>query len=151
MRCALLLGVVVAVGGAGCGNAKQSTAGQTATLRGVASASRPLGVVSGTLAIYGGVLETNRCRCVPEAGTVRFTGAQGQRIDVSVGKTGKFSARIPTGRYTVMAGLNRPMDWRMGSCVALSHTGHDDRGNRLVDIIVGKDRALHVRVACLAG
>jgi hypothetical protein len=44
----------------------------------------------------------------PLSGTVRFTGANGQQVDVPVGSSGKFSARLAPGTYTV-TGLTAEM------------------------------------------
>src|ERR1700722_6564753 len=101
---------------AGCGGTHQS-ASTPKTMRNVAFPPAVVtGVVAGTLAIYGGVLETDRCGCVLAAGTVRLIGAHGGRIDVNVGRSGRFSVRVPAGRYEVIAGLKHPFDWPMGSC-----------------------------------
>ena len=42
------------------------------------------------------------------SGTVRFTGANGQHVDVAVGAAGTFSARLAPGTYTV-TGLTAQM------------------------------------------
>ena len=109
------------------------------------------GVVTGTLGIYGGTLETNDRYGLPQAGTVRLIEAHGH-IDVSVGKSGQFSVRVPAGRYEVTAGLRRRADWPMGSCVGLF--GPDvryDRHSQVSYIEVTKNEHLRVRVGCLAG
>jgi hypothetical protein len=114
------------------------------------STQPPTGVITGTLGVYGGVLETNG-RYLPEAGTVRLISTHGH-IDVSVGKSGQFSVRVPTGRYDVTAGLRHPMDWPMGTCGGLF--GPDasyDRHNRLNYIVVKKNEHLRIRVGCIAG
>lgn len=105
------------------------------------------GVVSGTLAIYGGPSGSGP---LPEAGTVRLTDVLGQRTDVHVGATGTFSARVPAGRYTVVAGVRPPPDWPMGSCNALWHSGHYDRSNHSYYIVVREGHRLHIHVACIA-
>jgi hypothetical protein len=56
------------------------------------------------------------------AGTVRLTTIAGRHIDVTTDKYGKFSVRVPTGRYWIVGGLNGP-GWQMGSCNQLSGTG----------------------------
>jgi hypothetical protein len=114
------------------------------------SGQRPTGLITGTLGIYGGVLELNH-RSRPQAGTVRLIGAHGH-IDISVRKSGQFYVRVPTGRYDVTAGLSHPMDWPMGTCVGLSGPdAHYDRHNHLSYIVVTKNEHLRIRVGCLAG
>ncbi len=131
----------------------QAALAKTGAARKVASRSgASTGVVTGTLAIYAGVKETDRCGCVFEAGTVRLIGAGRQSVDVNVGKSGRFSEHVPTGRYEVIAGLKRPMEWPMGSCRDVR--GADaryDRRDHSSYIVVGSGRQLHVDVGCLAG
>ena len=91
------------------------------------------------------------CGCHAEAGTVRLTGARGRRIDVTAGKSGRFSARVPAGRYEVIAGLKPPTDWPMGSCVGLHGAGthtHLDGYRYVSYLIVKNGRRLHVFVGC---
>jgi len=112
------------------------------------SAHRPTGLITGMLGIYGGVLDRYS---LPQAGTVRLIAADGH-IDVSVGKSGQFSVRVPTGRYDVTAGLRHPMDWPMGTCSGLfGPDAYYDRNNRLNYIVVKKDEHLRIRVGCIAG
>lgn len=117
----------------GCGSAKPSPPVPS------------VGVVFGTLAIYGGVMEVNHCGCRLEAGTVRLIGAHARRIDVNVGKSGRFFVRVPVGRYMVAAWLRRPMDWPIGSCVPLLSSRSSDRA-----IVVREGRRLHLRLGCVA-
>jgi hypothetical protein len=42
---------------------------------------------------------------------------------VTVPKSGKFSAQVPAGRYTVEAGTRGATDWPMGSCRMLLVAG----------------------------
>jgi hypothetical protein len=115
------------------------------------SAQRPTGLITGTLGIYGGVLELNHRYSLPQAGTVRLIAVDGH-IDVSVGKSGQFAVRVPTGRYDVTAGLRRPMDWPMGTCGGLfGPDAYYDRHNRLNYIVVRKNEHLRIRVGCIAG
>jgi hypothetical protein len=110
----------------------------------------PSGLITGTLGIYGGVLELAHHYPAPQAGTVRLIGAHGH-IDVSVGKSGQFSVHVPTGRYEVTAGLRRPMDWPMGSCTGLFGTEvRYDRHSQLNYIVVKQNEHLRVRVGCIA-
>jgi hypothetical protein len=119
------------------------------------TAISPIGTITGTLAIYGGILRTASEGPVLEAGTVRLLGRDGNLINIDVGKSGKFSERVPAGRYRVMAGLDHPLDWPMGSCDALSFMGIDGRQHyetgRVHDVVVGKGQTLHVDVGCVAG
>jgi hypothetical protein len=151
LSCAL---VFVVLGAAGCGHAK-SLSLATRSTRSTAARSGGLsdGSVIGTLGIFGGVQESGRKNKngLPEAGTVRFEGARAKPVDVPVGKSGKFSLDLPAGRYTVVAGLKRPMDWPMGSCSTLFHSGHYDRTNHSFYIVLGQGERLHVHVACVAG
>ncbi len=149
MRRSLLLIVVMAMAVlvAGCGSAHRVSS--------IGPVPRPAtGVVVGTLGIEGGVLNTGkgtRCHCQAEAGTVRLISAHGYRIDADVGKSGKFSVRVPTGRYEIIAGLKRPYDWPMGSCSGLSEPGgHRDRKTDSSYVVVSKSQKLHVVVGCLA-
>jgi hypothetical protein len=146
--------VVVALGAAGCGQARSSSlANQSTRSTATRSSVSSDGSVIGTLGIFGGVEETGRKNMngLPEAGTVRFEGSRSKRVDVPVGKSGRFSLRLPAGRYTVLAGLSRPMDWPMGSCSELFHSGHYDRRNHSFYIVVGRSERLHIHVACIAG
>jgi len=122
-----------------------------------ARAVRPVGLVSGTLGIVGGVLiiHPNRCRCTPEAGTVRFISAHGKRIDVRVGKSGTFSLRLPVGRYRAVAGLSPPMHWPMGSCGLFGgrprFDSYFDRRKHAYYVVVHTGERSKVSVACVAG
>jgi hypothetical protein len=82
---------------------------------------------------------------------VRLIAADGRRIQVSVGKSGAFSVRVPAGRYHVIAGLKRPMDWPMGSCAGLfgPDTHFDHRTNSFY-VVVGTGQTARVIVACVA-
>ncbi|MGH2872933.1 MAG: hypothetical protein ACRDL5_10800 [Solirubrobacteraceae bacterium] len=112
--------------------------------------------MSGTLAVYGGVditpevLKAHPCGCWYYAGTVRLTAEDGKRIDIPVGKSGHFARRVPTGRYTVIGGLKRPMQWPMGSCNMLVHSGHYDHRTHSFHIVVARGQRLHVHVDCQA-
>lgn len=136
---------------AGCSGSSQApvapptAAGQNATAD---------GVVSGTLAVYGGAFHAvhhTGCGCELAPGTVRFIRSAGRRIDVAVGKSGRFTVRLPVGRYSVKAGLTAPFDWPMGSCNALE--GPYARFDRRADSYyfdVGAGQHLRVGVGCMA-
>jgi hypothetical protein len=158
-RYVLALISVVAVASAlgGCGGSGQARApANSASQPSNAPAKAPVGLVSGTLAVYGGVnitpkvLKAHPCGCWYYAGTVRLIAGDGTRIDIPVGKSGHFSRYVPTGRYTVIGGLKRPMDWPMGSCNVLFHSGRYDRRKHSFYVIVGKGQRLHVHVECAA-
>jgi hypothetical protein len=74
------------------------------------------GTLVGTLGVYGGMATAHSCGCVMEEGTVRLSQAHGAPIVVNVAKSGKFSVRVPVGRYTVQAGTHGATNWPMGSC-----------------------------------
>jgi hypothetical protein len=114
------------------------------------SAQGPTGLVTGTLAEYGGGNEVNGYKPPPRAGTVRLIGAHGH-IDVSVGKSGQFAVRVPPGRYHVTAGLRHPLDWPIGTCVGLfGPDAHSDRHSRLSYIVVKRNEHVRIRVGCMA-
>jgi hypothetical protein len=136
--------VVLVLTGCGKGPAKKASS---------SSEPRAVAVVSGTLGIFGGEVEVRpSCGCIPAAGTVRLTNAHGHRIDVKTNKSGKFSVRVPAGRYRVVAGLNHPYDWPMGSCTGLRGTDvHFVRGkHKCYYLAVGNEKRLHIYVGCIA-
>ncbi len=140
--------VVVVAGCGGVGVRAAAAAGQRAS-------KLQLGTVVGTLGVWGGTLIFGHpaCGCHVEAGTVRLMGAGGRRIDMTAGKSGRFSARVPVGRYEVIAGLKPPMDWPMGSCIGLRGAGahtHFDGHNYFSYLIVRNGERLHVVVGCEA-
>jgi hypothetical protein len=150
---------VVAVAGAlaACGGSGQTRSAANSPSRpSGAPAKTPVGLVSGTLAVYGGVeitpkvLKTHPCGCWYYAGTVRLIAAKGERIDIPVGRSGHFSRYVPAGRYTVIGGLKRPMQWPMGSCNRLVHSGNYDQRKHSFYIIVAKGQRLDVHVDCQA-
>lgn len=118
------------------------------------ASSPATGLVTGTLGIQGGALNTGmgtRCHCQAEAGTVRLTSADGHRIRVTTNKSGKFSVRVPAGRYWIVAGLKWPYHWPMGSCKGLS--GADaryDPGKGSSSVVVAAGHSLHLVVGCEA-
>jgi hypothetical protein len=128
-----------------CAQAPRDAGTTSATTTTAAERARLDGVITGTLAIYGGSLRTSAEGPLPEAGTVRLLGSTGRRISIEVGKSGKFNERVPAGLYRIIAGLNPPKLWPMGSCRALSSKGRQDG-----IVIVGKDLTVQVRVGCLA-
>lgn len=160
MRRALLAGLalVVAAVATGCGSASQSAPRTRVATTGTRSPGQPVGIVSGWLVIEGGVLEhkTNQkpCACSLQAGTVRFISAHGKRVDVRVGKRGRFTLKLPIGRYTAMAGLRPPMQWPMGSCGLVGgrpqFDSYFDHKTHSYYVVVRRDRRLKVLVACLA-
>jgi hypothetical protein len=82
---------------------------------------------------------------------VTLTSADGRRTEVTTDKSGKFSARVPIGRYRITAGLKRPYDWPMGSCSGLSGAGvHFDQKTDSFSIAVAGGHSRHVVVACIA-
>lgn len=153
----LISTVVVAVSLAACGGSGQPRPAVNDTSQpSDAPAKTPVGLVTGTLAVYGGVditpkvLKAHPCGCWYYAGTVKLIAGTGERINIPVGKSGHFSRYVPTGRYTVIGGLKRPMHWPMGSCNMLFHSGHSDRRKHSFYIIVAKGQRLHVHVECAA-
>lgn len=128
-----------------CAQAPRHAGTTSATTTTAAERARLDGVITGTLAIYGGSLRTSAEGPLPEAGTVRLLGSTGRRISIEVGKSGKFDESVPAGLYRVIAGLNPPMLWPMGSCRALGSKGRQDG-----IVFVGKDLTVQVRVGCLA-
>lgn len=117
--------------------------------------SPSVAVVSGTLGVAAGIALRSPqppCGCTPAAGTVRLTNAYGHHIDVKTSKSGTFLVRVPAGRYRVVAGLNRPYDWPMGSCTGLRGTGvHFVRGkHKYYYLTVGNEKRLHIYVGCIA-
>ncbi len=59
--------------------------------------------------------------------------------------------RVPAGRYEIVAGLERPYDWPMGSCRGLSGPGaRFDRKADSFYAVVGRNQELHVVVVCQA-
>jgi hypothetical protein len=153
----LIFAVALAISLAGCGGSSKPRPAVNSTSRpSDAPAKTPVGLVSGTLAVYGGVditpkvLKAHPCGCWYYAGTVRLVASDGTRMDIPVGKSGHFSRYVPTGRYTVIAGLKRPMQWPMGSCNVLFHSGHYDYRKHSFYIIVAQGQRLHVNVECAA-
>lgn len=156
-RCAILLisAVAVAVSITACGGSGQARPVVTSTSQpSSAPAKTPVGLVSGTIAVYGGVaitakvLKAHPCGCWYHAGTVRLIAGDGERIDIPVGNSGHFSHSVPAGRYTVIGGLN--IGWPMGSCNVLIHSGHYDQKKHSFYIIVSSGQRLHVHVDCAA-
>jgi hypothetical protein len=145
-RSVLLALTATALAASGCA-ASNRTSTPVAT-------SPKIGVLTGTLGIEGGAKYTGagtRCRCQAEPGTVRLTGSDGHRTDVTTDKSGKFSVRVPVGRYSIIAGLKRPYDWPMGSCAGLS--GAYARFDQKTDsffIVVAGGQSRHVVVICQA-
>jgi hypothetical protein len=115
----------------------------------------PYGEVVGTLGVYGGAFRSidggrSGCGCELAAGTVRLIGASGRRIDLVVGKSGRFRARVPDGRYTVKAGLRPPFDWPIGSCDGLLGPDvHFDRSSDAFYFEVDVGEQLRVGVGCM--
>jgi hypothetical protein len=111
-------------------------------------------VVSGVLGVVAGIALPSpppRCGCTPAAGTVRLTDAYGHRIYVKTAKSGTFSVRVPAGRYRVVAGLNPPYHWPMGSCTGLLGDGvHFDRSKHVNYLTVGKKKRITIYVGCVA-
>jgi hypothetical protein len=144
--------VALAFAVSSCGQQPSSSSGR-ARPKSPFVGSQSTGSVLGTLGIVGGVHETAQRdqEGTPEAGTVQFAARGANPIDVSVRTNGRFRARLKPGRYTVTAGLRRPMDWPMGSCKNLFHSGRYDRQNRSWYIVVRDGEHLHIHVACVAG
>lgn len=148
--------IVVAVALAGCGGSSGAPPAVDRTPQPPnAQAKIPAALVSGTIAIYGGialtpkVLKAHPCGCWYYAGTVRLTATDGKRVDIPVGKSGHFTRRVPTGRYTVVGGLTHP-NWPMGSCNMLFHSGHYDQKTHSFYIVVANGQRVHVHVECAA-
>jgi hypothetical protein len=74
-------------------------------------ASGNVGTVAGTFEMEAGPASPSGQAAmgpVPLSGVVRFTDANGQTVDVTVGASGKFSVRLAPGIYTV-AGVTAQM------------------------------------------
>jgi hypothetical protein len=120
--------------------------------------TRDVTVVSGVLGVGGGVAVPSPpplCGCTPAAGIVRLTDANGHRIFVTTTRFGTFSVRVPDGRYRVVAGLNPPYNWPMGSCdsgtTGLSGDGvHFDRSKHVNYLTVNHERKMTIYVGCTA-
>src|SRR5579859_418038 len=68
-------------------------------------ASGSSGTVAGTFQGEAGPISPSGQAAVgpwPLSGVVRFTDASGHTVDVTVGASGKFSARLPPGTYSVV-------------------------------------------------
>jgi hypothetical protein len=134
----VLLGAVVAVaiGAAGCGGTtKQRT-----------------GTLAGTFGIYGpGTV--NACGCVLTGGTLRLLSSSHSPIVLNVSRSGKFSARVPIGRYRVEAGTHAAANWPMGSCHMLlvaDKTGTLSRFDQR-SVTVRRSQTTEVAVGCVDG
>jgi hypothetical protein len=161
---AVLVLLVFTVPGTGHGNAptKKGVARTPGVTRLTASgvtrltSSKPssVAVVSGVLGFHGGTALPSpppRCECTPAAGTVRLTNAHGHRIYVKTTKSGAFSVRVPAGRYRVVAGVNPPYHWPMGSCTELSGDGvHFDRSKHVSYLTVGHEKRMTIYPGCIA-
>jgi hypothetical protein len=67
-------------------------------------ASGSFGTVAGTFAAEAGPISPSGQAAVgpwPVSGVIRFTDASGHTVDVTVGASGKFSARLAPGIYSV--------------------------------------------------
>jgi hypothetical protein len=67
-------------------------------------ASGNFGTVAGTFEMEAGPISASGQAAsgpVPLSGTVRFTDANGQTVNVTVGPSGQFSVRLALGTYTV--------------------------------------------------
>jgi hypothetical protein len=74
------------------------------------------GVLTGTLMLRGpGPTQTDGVTSQAEAGTVRLIGAHRRRIDVPTDNSGRFSVRVPEGRYSIVARL-KSAKWRWPRC-----------------------------------
>lgn len=82
---------------------------------------------------------------------MRFTDTNGHVIYVKTTKSGTFSVLLPEGRYQVVAGLNPPYHWPMGSCTALGGDGvHWDRSAHVYYLIVSKEKRMTIYPGCTA-
>jgi hypothetical protein len=122
------------------------------------ASSRPTAVVAGFLALSGGMPVVGSAHpnlVEAAAGTVRLTTIAGRHIDVTTNKYGKFSVRVPAGRYWIVGGLNKP-GWPMGSCNQLSGAGvhYDPQDFAKMDtaysLRVAQGRSPIVTVGCAA-
>jgi hypothetical protein len=108
------------------------------------------GTVMGTLAVYGGAMTTTSCGCRLEPGVVHLSeGREGEPIAFTVGKSGRFSTRLPAGRYSVEAGTVASLGWPVGSCRLLliaDSPGAAPTEHRFLTVRQGY--ATHVAIGC---
>lgn len=132
----------------GC-TARRNDAGNPAPTRTSASAF-PTGTLTGTLAVYGGAETSRSCGCHLEEGTVVLHRGSDAPVMLHVGKSGRFSAQIPPGRYSVEAGTRGQTHWPMGSCGLLQTA--DEPGATQTSrqrLTVRQSRTTHVAIGCL--
>ena len=116
--------------------------------------SKQTGTLTGTLAVYGGLMHltgSRSCGCDVEPGLVRLLDIRGAGFVVKVGKSGKFSAQVPAGRYRVEAGTSGPTHWPMGSCRLLliaDEPGRAPTPHRY--LTVRRSQTTHIAVGCVA-
>ena len=120
-------------------------------MAGCGAASRT-GTLVGTLGVYGGAQTARSCGCFMEEGTVRLSDAH-RALFVTVPKSGRFSAQVPAGRYTVEAGTRGGTDWPMGSCrmllIADKPGGTPTSQKSQKYLTVRQSQTTHVVVGCV--
>jgi hypothetical protein len=112
---------------------------------------RPTGTLVGTLAVYGCARITNSCGSRMRAGTVQLSDGGGAPFVVNVGESGRFSAQVPAGRYTVRAGTHGTSGWPIGSCRLLliaDKPGANPTRHRYLTL--RQSQTTHVTIGCVA-
>jgi hypothetical protein len=121
---------------------------------GCGASSKPTGTLTGTLAVYGGLMHltgSRSCGCEAEPGLVRLLGSRGTGVILKVGKSGKFSAQVHAGRYRVEAGTTGPTHWPMGTCRLLLIADEPGRAPTPHKYLtVRRSQTTHVAVGCVA-
>jgi hypothetical protein len=108
------------------------------------------GTLTGTLAVYGGPDTASSCGCHLEEGTVELHRASGTPIVLEVDKSGRFSAQVPAGQYSVAAGTHGATDWPMGSCrLLLIANKLGARPSQHSDVTIHRSQTTHVAVGCV--
>jgi hypothetical protein len=125
---------------AACGASSPATRAANTSLARTATPADN-GTVSGTFMRVGGPLgvDGTQPRPVPLMGTVLFSASRDRTVAVTVGKTGRFSLRLPAGRYIVSG--RSPALMASGATV-------DPACGSPVTITVVAHRAVRVSVVC---
>jgi hypothetical protein len=144
----LAAGCLAAVVVTGC-TAGHNEAGNPVSTRTSASAP-PTGTLTGTLAVYGGTETTRSCGCHLEQGTVELHRGSGPPVVLKVGKSGRFSARVSAGQYSVVAGTHGATHWPMGSCwLLLIASEPGARPSQHSAVTIRRSQTTHVAVGCV--
>jgi hypothetical protein len=143
----LAAGCLTAVVVTGCTNGHNEARNPVSTR--TSASTPPNGTLTGTLAVYGGTETTRSCGCHLEEGTVELHMGSDASVVVQVGKSGRFSARVPAGQYSVVAGTHGATDWPMGSCrLLLVANGPGARPSQHSEVTIHRSRTTHVAVGC---